>query len=89
MLLIPWRHIADWFETTAEERCDLFALADEARAVLIQERQPDGFNLGINIRKAAGQTIFHVHFHLIPQYHGDVANPRGDVRGAIPARQDY
>ncbi len=89
MLLIPWRHVADWFETTLEEREDLMKLADEARALLIREHGPDGFNLGVNVGKAAGQTVFHVHLHLIPRYNGDVANPRGGVRGVIPARQNY
>ena len=89
MLIIPCRHVSDWFETTAEERRDLFTLADEARACLIREHRPDGFNLGVNVGKAAGQTVFHVHLHLIPRYEGDVVNPRGGVRGVIPARQDY
>lgn len=88
-LLIAHRHVADWFETTADERAHLMALADEARALLIKERRPDGFNLGVNVGAAAGQTIFHVHLHLIPRYEGDVANPRGGVRGVIPARQNY
>jgi diadenosine tetraphosphate (Ap4A) HIT family hydrolase len=89
MLLVPRRHVPDWFETTPEERLDLFALADEARAWLIGERRPDGFNLGVNVGEAAGQTVFHVHLHLIPRYNGDVPNPRGGVRGVIPARQSY
>ncbi|MGO9171163.1 MAG: HIT family protein [Rhodomicrobium sp.] len=89
MLLIPRRHVAGWFETTAGERCDLLALADEARAWLIREYSPDGFNLGVNVGEAAGQTVFHVHLHLIPRYRGDVPNPRGGVRGVIPARQNY
>jgi diadenosine tetraphosphate (Ap4A) HIT family hydrolase len=89
MLLIPRRHVADWFELTAEERGDLLALAGDARAWLIREHRPDGFNLGVNVGEAAGQTVFHVHLHLIPRYKGDVANPRGGVRGVIPARQNY
>jgi diadenosine tetraphosphate (Ap4A) HIT family hydrolase len=89
MLLIPRRHVRDWFDTTVEERRDLLALADEARARLIRERRPDGFNLGVNVGEAAGQTVFHVHLHLIPRYKGDVSNPRGGVRGVIPSRQNY
>ena len=89
MLLIPWRHVSDWFETTDEERRDLFSLADEARALLLRDRKPDGFNLGVNVGQAAGQTVFHVHVHLIPRYEGDVAKPRGGVRGVIPAKQNY
>jgi diadenosine tetraphosphate (Ap4A) HIT family hydrolase len=56
---------------------------------LISERNPDGFNIGINVGPAAGQTIFHAHLHLIPRYVGDVENPRGGVRGVIPAKKDY
>ena len=89
MLLIPWRHVSDWFETTEEERRDLFSLADEARALLLRDRKPDGFNLGVNVGQAAGQTVFHVHLHLIARYEGDVAEPRGGVRGVIPAKQNY
>lgn len=51
--------------------------------------QPDGVNIGINVGLMAGQSIFHVHLHLIPRYQGDVENPRGGVRGVIPARQNY
>jgi diadenosine tetraphosphate (Ap4A) HIT family hydrolase len=89
MLLIPRRHVADWFETTLEERQALFNLAEQARDMLLRERAPDGFNLGVNVGEAAGQTVDHVHVHLIPRYHGDVANPRGGVRGVIPAHQNY
>jgi diadenosine tetraphosphate (Ap4A) HIT family hydrolase len=48
-----------------------------------------GFNIGINAGKDAGQTIFHCHMHLIPRRSGDVAEPRGGVRGVIPSRQQY
>ncbi len=56
----------------------------------IQERyNPDGFNIGINIGEKAGQTVSHVHIHLIPRYEGDVEDPRGGVRGMIPERKLY
>jgi diadenosine tetraphosphate (Ap4A) HIT family hydrolase len=89
MLLIPRRHIADWFDTTLGERQALLDLAQQAHDLLRRERQPDGFNLGVNVGEAAGQTVGHVHLHLIPRYRGDVENPRGGVRGVIPARQSY
>lgn len=89
LLIIPSRHVADFFVTTVEERNAMLALADEARALLEREYHPDGCNLGINVGAAAGQTIFHVHLHVIPRYTGDVLNPRGGVRGVIPSRQDY
>lgn len=89
LLIIPRRHLADWFDTTTEERLALFALADEARTLLLETFAPGGFNLGINVGEAAGQTIAHVHLHVIPRYRGDARNPRGGVRGVIPAKQDY
>jgi diadenosine tetraphosphate (Ap4A) HIT family hydrolase len=88
-LILPRRHLADWFDTTRPERSALFELADAAKAKLDAELHPDGYNLGINVGEVAGQTIFHVHLHLIPRYIGDVANPRGGVRGVIPSKQSY
>jgi diadenosine tetraphosphate (Ap4A) HIT family hydrolase len=89
LLILPKRHVADWFETTAAERLALFELADAARTGLDSELHPDGYNLGINVGEAAGQTIYHVHLHLIPRYRGDVAVPRGGVRAVIPDKQSY
>lgn len=89
LLLIPFRHVADWFDCTAQEQSALLELAAEGRALLLRERSPDGFNLGVNCGRAAGQSIFHVHLHLIPRYAGDMAEPLGGVRGVIPARQKY
>ena len=89
LLIIPFRHVADWFDLSAQEQCALLDLAGLARALLQRERGPDGFNLGVNCGAAAGQSIFHVHLHLIPRYAGDMAEPLGGVRGVIPARQRY
>jgi len=71
-LIIPRRHIVSLFEATIEEREGLFDLLAEAREQLRAERKPDGFNIGINDGAAAGQTIFHLHIHLIPRYVGDI-----------------
>jgi diadenosine tetraphosphate (Ap4A) HIT family hydrolase len=89
LLIIPRRHVADFFDVTDAERAALWDLAGQAHALLQRERNPDGFNIGINVGAAAGQTVFHVHMHLIPRYRGDVGNPRGGVRGVIPAKQSY
>jgi len=89
LLIIPRRHVASWFDVTEDERGAIFALVDQTHDRLSAELAPDGFNVGINIGEAAGQTVFHVHVHLIPRYRGDVAQPRGGVRGVIPAKQSY
>ena len=88
-LIVPRRHIVSLFEATAEERAALFDLLDEARRKLLGERSPDGFNVGINDGAAAGQTVFHLHIHLIPRYVGDCDDPRGGVRKLFPDRAPY
>lgn len=89
VLIIPRRHVASFFELTLEERIDMLNLADDVKRIVDDKFHPDGYNIGVNIGEAAGQSIFHVHMHLIPRYSGDVPNPRGGVRGVIPARQNY
>ena len=88
-LIIPRRHVASFFELTQEEQQDLLNLADRVKRIVEERYHPDGYNIGINVGEAAGQSIFHVHMHLIPRYKGDVPNPRGGVRGVIPAKQNY
>ncbi len=85
LLLITRRHVADFFEITADERIALLDLLQQAKNLLAQEHRPDGFNVG----EAAGQTVAHVHVHLIPRYRGDTPRPRGGVRGVIPDKQSY
>ncbi|HJJ32620.1 MAG TPA: HIT family protein [Methanocorpusculum sp.] len=89
MLIISKRHISDWFSLTEEEITAILELLNIAKQHLESVYHPDGFNIGINCGEAAGQTIFHVHVHLIPRYHGDVKNPRGGVRGVIANKQNY
>ncbi len=89
ILLITKRHIADYFDTTADERWALDRLLEECKHILRLKYNPDGFNSGINCGETAGQTIFHVHVHLIPRYAGDMNDPRGGVRGVIPDRRLY
>ena len=88
-LVVSRRQISDWWEATTEERTDLMALVDEVRAHIAEQHKPDGFNVGFNAGTAAGQTIDHLHVHVIPRYLGDVADPRGGVRNVIPARGNY
>ena len=79
-LVIPKRHVASFFDLTPEEINACMELITEERELLDEEFKPDGYNIGINVGPAAGQSIFHVHIHLIPRYKGDVENPQGGVR---------
>ena len=88
-LIIPKRHVASYFDLHQEELGNIQELSFACRNILKEKYNPQGFNLGVNIGEAAGQSIFHCHVHLIPRYTGDVANPRGGVRGVIPERQNY
>jgi diadenosine tetraphosphate (Ap4A) HIT family hydrolase len=88
-LIIPKRHVASFFDLSKEEQLDLLNLADRVKRIVEERYHPDGYNIGINVGEAAGQSIFHVHLHLIPRYQGDVQNPRGGVRGVIPTKQNY
>ncbi len=89
VLIVPRRHVASWFEVTATEREQMLDLADDARRIVIEKHRPDAFNLGINDGAMAGQTVPHVHLHLIPRYRGDMPDPRGGVRWIIPERAGY
>jgi len=88
-LIIPRRHVASFFETTAEERRAMLKLLDEMKAMLDREHKPDGYNIGINNGAAAGQTVMHLHLHLIPRYAGDTADARGGVRWIFPDKAAY
>ena len=88
-LLVPRRHIPGWFEAADEERAELLSGIDAARAAILERHRPDGFNIGMNLGEAAGQTVSHLHLHVIPRYQGDVADPRGGVRWVLPELADY
>jgi diadenosine tetraphosphate (Ap4A) HIT family hydrolase len=88
-LIIPKRHVASFFELTEQERSSMLALLDTAKAKLDQERQPAGYNIGINDGPAAGQTVPHCHMHLIPRYDEPDKDPRGGVRWVVPEKADY
>ncbi|AGK53638.1 HIT family protein [Bacillus sp. 1NLA3E] len=89
ILIITKRHVSSYFETNCEEKVAIHELLDECKDSLSETFSPDGFNIGINCGEAAGQTIFHVHLHLIPRYSGDIDEPRGGVRGVIPEKRMY
>lgn len=88
-LIIPKRHVANYFDLTDEEVMAMQVMMKKLKSQLDTELSPDAYNIGINVNEAAGQTVFHVHMHLIPRYKGDVENPRGGVRGVIPDKQKY
>jgi ATP adenylyltransferase len=89
-LIIPKRHVAEYFDLYQPELNAVHALLGNQRAkILAIDPTVTGFNVGINSGKDAGQTIFHVHVHLIPRRDGDVADPTGGVRGVIPKKQKY
>jgi superfamily II DNA or RNA helicase/diadenosine tetraphosphate (Ap4A) HIT family hydrolase/HKD family nuclease len=88
-LLIPTRHVETWFDATLEERLALLRAIDVARAAIDTGFGAEGYNIGINSGASAGQTVFHLHVHVIPRRRGDVADPRGGVRHVIPGRANY
>ena len=88
-LIIPKRHVGSFFELAAEERSELLALLDKAKLVVDKEFSPQGYNIGINDGAAAGQTVPHLHVHLIPRFGGDLPDPRGGVRWVIPGKAKY
>ena len=87
--VIPKRHHKDWWDTTQEEKMAIFDLIEESKKIIDEKYNPDGYNIGMNLGEVAGQSIMHLHVHLIPRYKGDVENPRGGVRGVIPNKKNY
>ena len=88
-LVIPRRHVASFFDLTSEEVAACMDLIKDEKKLIDEELNPEGYNIGVNVGPAAGQSIFHVHIHLIPRYKGDVENPQGGVRHVIPNKGHY
>ncbi len=89
LLLIPFRHEPNFLALSPEEQSAALELLAQARSKLESEFHPDGYNVGINVGEAAGQTVAHAHIHIIPRYAGDVPDPRGGVRFVIPTKAKY
>jgi diadenosine tetraphosphate (Ap4A) HIT family hydrolase/predicted house-cleaning noncanonical NTP pyrophosphatase (MazG superfamily) len=87
--IIPKFHAASIFELSTSQIQNLFLLLGATKEVIKDKFSPNGFNVGINDGESAGQSIFHLHVHLIPRYIGDVKNPRGGVRNIFPDKADY
>lgn len=88
-LIIPRRHVASFFDLTSDEINACMELVNEERKALDKEFKPDGYNIGVNVGQAAGQSILHAHIHMIPRYKGDVENPQGGVRHVLPKKAYY
>jgi diadenosine tetraphosphate (Ap4A) HIT family hydrolase len=83
-LIVPFRHIDDFFETTHEEQSAFLDLAGRLKKLLDERYRPSGYNFGVNVGKAAGQAVMHVHLHLIPRYPGDAHGQGSGMRHVIP-----
>jgi len=86
VLVVPKRHVPSFFDMTTEEQAAVLALLREIQKTIQKQHSPDGYNIGVNIGKAGGQSRMHVHMHLIPRYAGDVSDPRGGIRCVLPGR---
>jgi len=88
-VIIPKRHVATLFEASEAEQLALLKALNRAKAILDETHHPDGYNIGINHGQAGGQTVPHLHIHLIPRYNGDREDPRGGVRRVLPEKVKY
>jgi diadenosine tetraphosphate (Ap4A) HIT family hydrolase len=88
-LIISKRHVASFFDLSSLERGDILELLDRAKFVIDSEFKPQAYNIGVNDGASAGQTIPHLHVHLIPRFDADVLDPRGGVRFVIPSKAKY
>ena len=88
VLVIPKRHVASFFDMTAEEQSAVLELLTKVQKSIQQQHCPDGYNIGVNVGKAGGQSRMHVHLHLIPRYAGDVPDPRGGIRCVLKTRRE-
>lgn len=88
-LIISKSHYVNYFELPKSEQVLCWNLVNTIKENIEEVYSPDGYNIGININESAGQTINHVHIHIIPRYKGDEINPEGGVRGVIPGKKSY
>lgn len=88
-LVVLRRHVTSFFELTEDEVKAVYELLRQMKDQLDENLRPGGYNIGVNVGTVAGQTVEHVHFHLIPRYSGDVADPVGGVRNVIPSKGRY
>jgi len=89
LLVIPFRHVSSVFELKEDELAEMLSFIVQVKEYIDNQFHAEGYNIGVNVGEAAGQTVMHVHIHVIPRYLGDMKNPRGGVRGVIPEKQRY
>lgn len=89
VLIISKRHASTFFDLTQSEQFDMINLLNHCKKIIDKQYKPQGYNVGLNCGAVAGQSVMHVHMHLIPRYVGDVKDPRGGVRGVIPNKKSY
>jgi diadenosine tetraphosphate (Ap4A) HIT family hydrolase len=89
VLIIPFRHFANFFDATPDEILAIWELIQKSRNIIDERYSPDGYNIGVNTGYSAGQTIMHMHVHMIPRYKGDVQEARGGIRGVIQEKRIY
>ena len=89
LLVIPFRHVASFWELEEEEMAATNAMLKRCKSFIDEKFAPQGYNVGVNIGKDAGQTVMHVHIHLLPRYEGDVEDPVGGVRHTLPGKGNY
>lgn len=88
-LVVPRKHVTSIFDLSESEQADIWRLVASTRGLLHAKFTPDGFNVGVNDGRAAGQTIEHGHIHVIPRFFGDIDDPRGGVRWVLPEKANY
>ena len=89
VLIISKRHAHTFFDLTKFEQYDMIDLLNRCKTIIDNVYKPQGYNIGLNCDTVAGQSVMHVHMHLIPRYLGDVEDPRGGIRGVIPNKKSY
>jgi diadenosine tetraphosphate (Ap4A) HIT family hydrolase len=86
-LIIPKRHISNYFELPEKEQSACWMMVNKVQKILSQKFAPDGFNVGMNINRDAGQNVMHAAIHIIPRYQGDVEGSKSGIRCVVPKRK--
>jgi len=87
--IVPKKHIVSFFELTKDDILQLYDLIIKTKKIISEKYNSDGYNIGLNEGNAAGQTINHLHIHIIPRYKNDIKNPHGGIRNIIPNKGNY